>query len=271
VAVLIYIAAVPLLKQYASGVPVIFALAIMGLVPAVVLYMLVDNYAAFSGTPFGMKVRFGGPAAIWATVFILGMLYQRSLPTGDQLLACSIYFHLPETPNDKVPADGNITLQLDEPKSVPITQGFALVARIPVGDGGRPVNFSLALPGYELVDKKMTIELAANKRIYVPVKRSEELGVHNDRAFTCGFYFHELEDRGALVRVDGKLTLQLDEPKSVPISQGYASAANLQASWDGRDVSYVVELPGYRVAEKNAKARLQRDGRVYISVQPKEK
>jgi hypothetical protein len=264
VAMLLYFVGVP------SGVPVIFALVMIALVPAVGVYMLAGNSSTLRGARYGIAVRLGGPAAIFGIVFYSGLRYvTSSQPVNPPTRG--IYFHLPDSKNNIAARDGKIILQFDEPKSVPITYGYASVARIPVGYGGKPVNFTLALPGYELVNKNMTIELSANELIYVPVKRTEEAGPHTGDTFKCGFYFHERGDQNALVRVDGKLTLQLDEPKSVPISQGYASAANLQGFWEGSDVSYGVELPGYRVAEKNAKAPLKRDGRIYISVLPEEK
>ncbi len=271
VSVAVYILAVPVLHQYASGVPVIFALALIGLVPPGALYMFLDNYASFRGAPFGMGLKLGGPAAIWGTVFVLGLLYQKSLPTGETAFACSVYFHLPDTANEPALADGTLTLQLDEPKDVPIRRGYASVARVPSSEDGKEVNFQLTLPGYELVDKAMKIKLASGQRIPIQVKRSKELGVHNTNTFTCGFYIHEGEDHDAVVSVDGKLSLLLDEPKSVPIGRGFAQFTNIPEAWNGQDVNFIVDVPGFRVTKTDAKVRLERDGRVYISVKSEKK
>ncbi len=260
-----------LLPRYASGVFVVAALALVALVPAVVLFKLFDTYASFSGSPFGMNVKFGGAAALWASVFIIGLIFQGTISTDQPTFTTGIYFHSPGSPNDKVPADGSVTLQLDEPKSVPIVQGYASVARLPIALKGRKVNFTLDLPGYELAEKGQQLDLSPDSTDRVVVRRSDELGRHNAGAFNGSIYFHLGDDQNAVVQADGSVTLQLDEPKVVPVIKGFASVANVPAAWSGRSVPFRLDLPGYRVAEKNATIPLKPDGRVSISVQPEEK
>lgn len=64
--------------------------------------------------------------------------------------------------------------------------------------------------------------------------------------FAFVVYFCLGENHNATIKKDGTLTLLLDEPKSIYIHDGFASAQHVPERWNGRSIGFMIQLDGYQ-------------------------
>ena len=264
--VILYVLSASFLHENATGIVAIAVLAVIGLLPAVVLFLLIDSYAEFRGQPLGMDVKLGGAAAVWGIVFVLGLLYQSSLPAPGTFTA-KFYFDVGGNPGTPMPTGGEIEAQLSDPRAGRIQKGFGEIPSVPKAAEGKSVILMLRVPGYELTDPKAAVRLSEKEPPRVPVQRSAELGSLYAKTFNCGIYFYK-EGTTNKVPANGSITLDFNTPMRATIDQGYASVANVPEALNDEAVNFSVELAGYRVVDQRPSLRLKPDGRLEVFVRP---
>jgi hypothetical protein len=262
--ILIYLISLPLLPRSSTGILEIAILAVVALIPAVVLFKIVQSFAEFSGTQYGMDLKLGGAAAVWGLVFLGGIAYQRSLPAPGTFTA-GFFFKVQDDRNTPMPTAGRVDAQLDVPMPGEVRDGFGKIPRLSRDWEGKTTTIILHVPGYELVKPEVTYLLSESKPPTVLVKRSAEVGPLVVSTFNCTIYF-SIEGSPNGVVPDGQLTLQFNKPEVVPISQGSASISSIPDAWNDQPVTVRLKMIGYQLADPLAPVRLKPDGRINVLV-----
>src|SRR5438132_1339254 len=106
----------------------------------------------------------------------------------------------------------------------------------------------------------MTIAGGAAAIVIIVLLVGLRFETHDLPTFSAKFYFVQPDREKA--KASGRMTLRLDAPTSIPINEGYATQP-LDIRYQGRTVSFDLELPGYITSEHTA---LLSDRPIQISV-----
>ena len=144
--------ALPRLHQYDARLFTYAFYVFLGILAAVACFGVLRSSGKLRGEQFGSQFELGGAAALFALVVGGGMWNESQRQPSE--FGFSIYLYENDNPNAVIKSSGELTLLLDERKTVTINQGYADVQRIPQRYNGRRVGYQLNVKGYSLIDPK---------------------------------------------------------------------------------------------------------------------
>lgn len=158
----------PEVRRYNLGVITYIVYVLAAILPAICLFGIMRSTGNLSGKHLGIAFEFGGPAALFAFVLLVGIYYEISGQKDD--FSVSVYLHLQNNKNALVPKDGTMQINLKNPLPAEVKKGFARFNDIASKYNGDKVGFLVQIDDYEPVDMSGTIELKPNSVIYIPMR-----------------------------------------------------------------------------------------------------
>jgi hypothetical protein len=125
---------------------VIYALTAGG--SSFLLYKILVSSGVFKGSLSGAQFEFGGAAAFFAFMMLLGYAFDKARNVVE--FGVTFYVHSDSEEGPLVLQNGTLVLQLNEPKVAALQNGSAQVARIPVGLKNQQAGVSVVVDGFVL-------------------------------------------------------------------------------------------------------------------------
>jgi hypothetical protein len=157
----------PRIHQYGSRAVTFVIYVVVGLIAAVITFGVLRSFGNVRGQQLGMAFEFGGAAALFVVVLLLGLHFESSSVSS---FSVTLMLHEQGDKSRIVTKDGKITLYLPEgAKTFEIQRGATQIQDLAPEDRGITVRYLVEVEGYSQVPLADALTLIPSSRMDVPL------------------------------------------------------------------------------------------------------